>query len=250
MSVFFILSTGRCGTQWLYKTLSQSLSGNFQVTHEPLHFEYAPISNSPANPLKKNSELLLKHLDNIRQYINDDENYLECGFPSWRHLGWFYEQLPVDLKIIYLHRDPTDTAISWLKQNAFVPPILPHIAEKELFHPTSDGAKLPEYASLWPALTPFEKNLYYWAEVQLQAEEYKQQWSPENWMTIRFDTLFNHMTINNILKFMHSESKVESINTVAVDEFSGMPQTSYDRKLISRHPTILAIARNLSYAYT
>ncbi|WP_428243287.1 sulfotransferase domain-containing protein [Gynuella sp.] len=249
MQSFFVLSTGRCGTQWLYNTLRNILESNFWITHEPIHLQYAPCHNSPANPLNQNKEVLEKHLNAIRNHTHNTGHYIECGFPSWRHLDWLYQQLATDVKIIYLHRDPTDTAISWLKQNAFVPPILPHIPEKELFHPACDGAKLSQYTFLWSNMSPFEKNLYYWAEVQLQAKEYNQQWPQENWLTIRFDELFNHCTINKILSFLLSDTMVQNIDYAAVDSFSGIPQSAFNRRLIYRHPDILAIARDLSYSY-
>jgi hypothetical protein len=49
MTAYFVLSTGRCGTQWLAETL-QLWSDNFVVRHEPLHFQYRPDLNSPSAP--------------------------------------------------------------------------------------------------------------------------------------------------------------------------------------------------------
>ena len=38
----FILSTGRCGTQWLAEHLQRAYSDRFQVEHEPMHNAYHP----------------------------------------------------------------------------------------------------------------------------------------------------------------------------------------------------------------
>ena len=53
---FFIISTGRCGTQWLAQQLKQQLPAA-RVEHEPLAYDYDPINNSPTSPLISNNGL-------------------------------------------------------------------------------------------------------------------------------------------------------------------------------------------------
>ena len=38
----FVLSTGRCGTQWLAEALGRVFEGRLRVEHEPLHLGYLP----------------------------------------------------------------------------------------------------------------------------------------------------------------------------------------------------------------
>lgn len=247
MSAIFILSTGRCGTQWLSKQLAQAAPDHWRVEHEPLHLAYAPQHNSPGQPLAHNREILVQHLATIRQHLNAGGVYLECGFPCWRHLQWFLGELDVNVKVIHLHRHPIATARSWLKQNSFVPPILPHLPVKELFHPAAPGALLPEYLERWPALSPFEKNLYYWAEVNLQALAYREVWEPLHWVALRFEDMIQPATIKALLAFVELTTSADSWNPEAEDRYGGLEQAPVDEALLNHHQKILQLTARLGY---
>lgn len=247
MSAIFVLSTGRCGTQWLAENLSNSLPPEWRVEHEPLHLDYAPLKNSPAEPVSCNEELLKAHLLSIQKHLDDGGHYIECGFPCWRHLDWFRQALSCDVKVIHLHRDPISTARSWLKQNAFVPPWLPHLPVKELFHPGAPGALLPEYQLTWAGLTPFEKNLCYWAEVQRQADAYKRDWNPHHWLTLPFDCLFDFETFKQLECFLEVKFSSGVFSLEKKDNYAGMAQAPVDETLLENHPLILQTAAMLDY---
>lgn len=246
MIATFVLTPGRCGTQWLSQQL-QSSQNHAVVVHEPLHFDYEPLHNSPSQPLNKNSDKLLAHLNAISDYLGQGNSYVECGFPCWRHLSWFQQALSDKIKVIHIHRDPVENAESLLKLNAFVPPILPHLPEKLLFHPQAQGALMPEYAGDWPRLSPFEKCLYYWAEVNLQAELYKRQFSPNHWLTIPYDDLFCESSLRQISAFLDVPFEFHSSALGRVDRFQGMPQSPVCPAQIHRHPKIKVIAARLGY---
>jgi hypothetical protein len=247
MSATFVLSPGRCGTQWLSQQF-QSVE-RARVTHEPLHFDYEPLHNSPAQPLKKNSDRLITHLNTIHDQIKKGIPYLECGFPCWRHLSWFQRELGDETKVIYIHRDPVANATSLLKLNAFVPPLLPHLAEKQLFHPSAPNALLPEYVDYWPQLSPFEKCLYYWAEVNLQAELYQELFAPTHWLTIPYSDLFCESTLRKIAEFTNLPFEFQAHMLDRVDRYNGQPQSHVYANQIFKHPKILAVASRLNYAY-
>ncbi len=252
MAAYFILSTGRCGTQWLYDRLRAPLEAHgFWVTHEPLHYGYCPTENSPSRPLVRNACEIEGHADAIQDHLDKGGHYLECGFPAWRHLPWFQKRLNGPVKVIYLHRDPIQTASSWLKQNAFVPPFLPHQTEKTWFSPSAEGACLPQYQERWTGLTPFEKNLYFWAEVQLHARQYRQNWSSNDWLTVRFEELFTDKRLEQLGYFLVNQSLVGSqIDKSPYDQHSGIPQTPVVESKMQNHPEILRIAKQLQYHYS
>ncbi|WP_343843856.1 sulfotransferase domain-containing protein [Bowmanella denitrificans] len=248
MSVVFVLSTGRCGTQWLHQFLNSRLPDSWEASHEPINFDYAPTDNSPSQPLNKNPQKLLNHLAYIQNRVKNHQSYVECGFPCWRHLGWFSEELDCPVKIIYLHRDPVQVSRSWLKQNAFVQPILPHLGIKELFHPAAPEAQLTHYQNSWRGLTSFEKGLYYWAEVQAQAARYKTVWSTENWFELPFHQLTDQCVLQDLMGFLDTDVEIGNIDAVPRDRFQGIEQDVVDETLIRRHPDILQEAEKLGYS--
>jgi hypothetical protein len=229
MSATFVLSPGRCGTQWLSQQF-QSVE-RASVTHEPLHFDYEPLHNSPVQPLNKNSDRLVTHLNRIHDQIKKGIPYLECGFPCWRHLSWFKRELGDETKVIYIHREPVANAASLLKLNAFVPPLLPHLAEKQLFHPSAPNALLPEYVDYWPQLS------------------YQELFAPTHWLTIPYSDLFCESTLRKIAEFTNLPFEFQAHMLDRVDRYNGQPQSHVYANQIFKHPKILAVASRLNYAY-
>lgn len=61
----FVLSTGRCGTQWLAQALGAAMGNRIRVEHEPLHNDYAPRrmlgAGDPAALPPRAAECVLRH---------------------------------------------------------------------------------------------------------------------------------------------------------------------------------------------
>lgn len=244
----FVMSPGRCGTQWLADLLKGKVP-EYSVAHEPIHFDYNPLKNSPTTPLASNEPKLLQHLAFIQQQIKNGINYIECGFPAWRHLDWFRKELKCNVKVIYIHRDPIENAASLLKLNAFVPPVLPHLPVKAFFHPASPDALLPEYSSYWENMQAFEKCLYYWAEVNLQAIAYQKDWTQDSWLTIPFSELFTTLSLQKIQRFIEREFKISNNDFNKLDQFDSAPQAPVLNQVLTQHEKIYSVAKKLGYEY-
>lgn len=248
MTAFFVLSTGRCGTQWLAETL-QCWSTNFVVQHEPIHLGYRPDLNTPQNPLAANAEQIQNHLSYIKRQLQQGKTYIETGFPCWRHLHWFKQQLG-EVKIIYIHREPVKTVQSLLKLNAFIPPFLPHLPVKNLFLPGAEQELLYQHQSLWPQLNPAEKNLWYWAEVQWQAWLYQQQWPVDDWLSLSFNQLFTADARRQLAQFLHCETDVSWPVEQPLDQFGAASvQSRPDFPILIKMPQIRDIAVRLGYQF-
>lgn len=247
MTAYFFLSTGRCGTQWLAETL-QLWSDRFVVRHEPLHFQYRPDINTPTTPLTYNTELLNTHLDFIRQQIAQGHTYIETGFPCWRHLGWFKQQLD-HVKVVHIHRDPLESVRSLLKLNAFVPPFLPHLPAKNLYLPADKQDLLHEYKTLWTSLNPAEKNLWYWAEVQSQAIKYQQVWPATDWLCLSFSELFSIKSQQQLAVFLDMPTTSYWPVQQKVDQFglAGLTQ-QLEFPIMCQLDAVGQLAQSLGYA--
>ena len=242
MSAWFILSTGRCGTQWLAHRLTKILPKRYWVTHEPLLHDYAPMENSPSLPLTVNADKILAHLTEIRDHVNHGGEYIECGYQNWRHLAWYRDILQIDVKIIHLHRNPISTACLWLQKGAFL-----RQSEMELFSPFSAEARLTEYRSKWHKLSPLEKNLYFWAEVQAQARAYKKDWSAENWFDLPYNQLLNTRRLQKLGQFLNCEVNLHPSNLMVDDKFMELEEIPIDDSVLDSHPAILSLAEELGY---
>lgn len=201
MPATFVFSTGRCGTQWLTEKL-HTLYPDWLICHEPLSFNYRPDLNTELEPLRYNQQQLLQHLSDIQRGLDTGQHYIETGFPCWRHLRWFRQQLQGRVRLIHLHRDPVQTVHSLLKINAFVPPFLPHLPVKNLYLPSPALGYLQQWQHLWLQLNPAEKNLWYWVEVQALALQLKNEWPAEDWLELEFSQLFSTETEQRLVHFL------------------------------------------------
>ena len=253
MSAYFVLSTGRCGTQWLTELLRQQWP-QARVEHEPLHFQYRPDLNAATLPLQHNAELIQQHLQQIQQQLDTGRPYIETGFPCWRHLHWFRQQLTGPVKILHLHREPLSTVRSLLKLNAFVPPLFDYIPLKNFYLPDASQDQLKMVQALWPTLQPAEKNLCYWLELQAYAWQLQQDWPASDWLTLSFNALFSNEGLTKIQQFFAvPATDAAAVIPAAVDQYGGsMLTVPLEFPQLSQHQAWLqqanALIKQLGYA--
>lgn len=221
MSAYFVLSTGRCGTQWLTELLRRQWP-QARVEHEPLHFQYRPDLNSATLPLQHNAEQIQQHLQQIQQQLTTGRPYIETGFPCWRHLDWFRQQLTGTVKILHLHREPLATVRSLLKLNAFVPPLFDYLPVKNFYLPDAGQDQFKMVQALWPQLQPAEKALCYWLELQAYALQLQQNWPASDWLSLSFSELVSSSGLTKIQQFFAVPATDDAVTVPAtIDHFGG-----------------------------
>lgn len=251
-SATFVLSTGRCGTQWLAEKLAATYGDLLEVAHEPLDNEYRPrLMLGLRTPLRldpDSRDLVLRHLDEIEEKMKT-RPYVECGHPCWSTLPYLTERFGEKLRIIHLVRHPVATARSWLTQSAYIPPLLPHLREKVLLSAFDDGVSFPEYRERWPSLHPFEKCLFYWAEVNALGVRLEGETSSP-WLRVRYEDLFGGGGAAAILDFLGLPTRAGLMEHRAaiVDKYRFMaPIGVPDMDLHAAHPAIARLAAALGY---
>ena len=250
MQAIFILSTGRCGTQWIASELGRAFP-ELHVAHEPLRNEYFPRRMlSAKTPLALDpafAEGIQEHTAAIERTINS-KRYLECGHPCWSTIPYFAQRFPGKVGVVHLVRHPVATAFSWLTHMAYQPPLEPYIPEKVLLSPFDAGVRFPQYQELWPAMSPFEKALYYWMEVNTFGLEQREALSVP-WCTITYEDLFQGPGLEELLSFLRlpaKESLTASIDK-SVDNYRFLTAQAPDLHLVARHPEVLATAARFGY---
>jgi hypothetical protein len=245
----FVLSTGRCGTQWLARFLEVNLGAAATVTHEPLHSAWSPREMLAAGTPDKLDEKLRRpigeHLRFIREVLRE-RMYIECGHPSWSSVPYLVDTFAPDVRVIHLVRHPVPTAWSWLTHRAFCEPLLPHLPEKVLLSPFDEGVQFPEYRERWSSMSPFEKALYYWLEVNAFGRVHSR--SAGEWLTLSFDELFDPAMQRRVLSFVTaSEIDAEPKSPGHVDELRSLIEIEVDPMEIARHPEVLRLAVDLGF---
>jgi len=242
----FVISTGRCGTQWLAHCLGSASPGWLEVTHEPLHSAYEPRAMLALAHGDDGAPASVKeHVAKLRAQTGA---YLECGHPCWSALPYLARQLGSRIRIIHLVRHPVPVALSWLTHSAYQPPVLPHLPEKVLLAPEDDGSRYPEYTQRWQQLSPFEKCLYYWTEVNALALDLETKMDLP-WLRLSYEDLFAGDGLSRLLQFLelpHSQ-ELFAARKEPYDEFRYVLADYPDWRLIEEHPATLELAARLGY---
>lgn len=247
----FFLSTGRCGTQWLAAQLQRAYADRLLVEHEPLHNFYSPRRMLRVHTLAdldaETAAPILTHVAEIENCLAE-RSYIECGHPCWSALPALADRFQGRIRIVHLARHPVPTAYSWLTHQAYRPPILPYLPVKVLLAPTDPGVLMPEYAERWEEMTPFEKCLYYWGEVNLFGLK-QQEALAVPWLRLTYEELFFANGLERLLSFLDlpPAESLPATRAETVDKFSYLTQEHPDPALMARHPRILEIADRLGY---
>jgi hypothetical protein len=246
----FVLSTGRCGTQWLARFLQASLGDAATVTHEPLHNDWSPremlAAGNPDRLGPDRRETIEQHLAVIRQVLRE-RTYIECGHPTWGAMPYLIEAFAPQIRVIHLVRHPVPTAWSWVTHRAFCPPLVPYLPEKILVSPFDPGTEFTEYRERWSSMSPYEKSLYYWLEVnafccRLQAA------GKIPWLRLSFDAMFDSATQRSLLAFAGSaRGSIEGRVPGLVDELRHLTELRVEPEEIERHPAVLRLAAEFGF---
>lgn len=244
----FVLSTGRCGTQWLAGMLAASWGERAEVTHEPLHSEYAPRAmlgaGDPAHLAPERAEPVLEHVTTIEATLAT-RHYIECGHPLWSTLPYLLQRFGGRARVVHLVRHPVPTALSWVTHSAYTPPLAPHVAEKVLLSPFDNGVHFTSYQERWPLLTPYEKALFYWAEVNAFGLRLEQS-AGVPWLRVRFEDLQRGDALPHLIDFAGA-AVPPAAPAGGVDAYHYATCFWSSPRLIERHPEVLRVATALGY---
>jgi len=241
----FFLSTGRCGTQWLARALSDACSGSARVEHEPLADGYRwreLLGGAAPGPA------LAAHVDTIERTL-EASDYIETGYPCWSALPWLAERLGERMKIVHLIRHPVPTALSWVSNAAYAEPYLPGLpGGRVLLTPDDAGVCYPHYADIWPALSRYEKCLWFWAELHTFAERLLTRIGRPSFR-LRFEELFGGAELRRFGEFLGLPvgEALERARTVRTDKNVFLIDTWVDPDRIASHREVLDSAERLGY---
>jgi len=246
---YFILSTGRCGTQWISDYLQRTCGDHFIVAHEPLHNGYDPRRMLGfRDPIEMEAALTAPAIEHFRKIATllEAHHYIECGHPCWSVIPYCVHRFQGRVGVIHLVRHPVQTAFSWMTHRAYCPPILPYLKEKVLLSPFDKGVCFHRYGEKWDRLTPYEKALFYWAEVNTFGLALENR-SNIPWLRLKFEDLFTGGGVKRLTHFLGIGVGETTFCENRVDQYRWGTEHWYDWRLIHHHPEILALAEQFDY---
>ncbi len=246
----FVLSTGRCGTQWLSKNLGAHYADLLATTHEPHHREYLPRRTlGIADPARWPSIALVeRHLVTIEADLAT-RSYIECGWPCYGLLPYLARRLAGRMRVIHLLRHPVPTAASMVT-HLYYHERPDGMTEKALLTPGDAGVAMPDYAARWPAMSRFEKCLYFWGEINRLGLTWERELDVP-WLRVRSEDLFGGDGLDRVLDFlgMPRREPIYAARRERTDAYvmGTLVKLDAESRSIRDHPRILEIAREVGY---
>ena len=246
----FFLSTGRCGTQWLVKQLSEIYGDLAAVTHEPLQLGYLPRAlfahKDPAR--LETADQVFAHVDRIERTLAA-KHYIECGWQCYAMIPYFARRFAGRVRVVHLTRHPVPTASSMVTHRYYSdPPRKDRLTELLLLSPFDTGVRFAAYQERWAGMDEYEKCLYFWAEINAYALELESALGVP-WLRLASEELFTPPGLDRLLDFFELPRRAEIAEALGqrVDRHRYKTVLKWDGARIAAHPDVMAVARALGY---
>jgi len=247
----FFISTGRCATQWVHRTLADAFPDSAVVTHEPILAAYDPkrfLRAGARLPELLRDPEVAGHVEMIKRTLDAGKPYVEAGWPCYPALPLLARELDGRVAFVHLVRNPVFTAFSlathvvydrddWIAKGAITPDD-PGIVQKEL-------------ASSWKKMTMYEKSLFWWTEINLYGLEVKREHPAVPYLLVRYEDLFAPGEPDTLRRMVEHcglpfTEALAGVREQTVDGFRQKAEPA-DWDLIFRYPRTVALARELGY---
>lgn len=246
----FILSSGRCGTQWLAKHLGESYADRAVVTHEPLLADYLPRQMLGLKDPEQGASgaRLLEHAARIEQTLQL-RDYIECGWPCYAAIPYFATRFKDRIRVVHLPRHPIWSASSMVSHHYYVdPPRKDRLTEKALLTPFDEGVRFPEYRERWEALDAFERCLYFWAELHAFGLAIESELGCP-WLRLKSEDMFSREGVGRLLRFLELPARpaMQAAPGKRFDRYSFKTLVKWNVEVVKEHPRVIDVSERLGY---
>jgi hypothetical protein len=249
--VVMFLSTGRCGTQWLTATLRE-LHPEVRSEHEPIGPLYAPRRHFRRylEPQRVLDEPAVA--DHLAGVLAERCPYVETGWPLFPSLPHLATAIPERLRVVHLTRHPVPTALSHLAHNSYAgSPRNDAFTRLATLGPGDPRVFQRRYAGRWKALTPYEKCLFWWTEVNLFGLEFARRFPDIPLLRIRSEALLSPTSelLPRMLEFagIAFDERWEEAVGRPVDRWRHRTEHDVEPALVRDHPGTVETAARLGY---
>ena len=251
----FVLSAGRCGTQWLATALARHASGSIEVQHEPLYHQYAPrllLGRGASLGEHPYASELDSHVNEVLGTLRS-RHYVETGWPAFAAIPWLHSRLGSRMRVIHLTRSPIESACSMVTHRYYQPALRADgYTRFAILQPTDAGVRNTDYVERWPHLSVYEKCLFLWGEIHGFGLALREMFpEPGTWLTVSMENLFDSTTgvLEEVIDFLELPDLggVNSDVGRVVDVYRMTTDIHIEWREIWNHPSIVSLAALLGY---
>lgn len=253
----FFLSPGRSGTQWIGDRLAAHYADLAVVEHEPIHANYGPrhvLGGMDFEAARARSPVLAAQLAHIDAVVGSGRHYIDAGWCVWAWMPYFIARYPGRVRLVHFTRHPVRFAYSMESHGFYRPDVRDDGYTRDAqLEPTDAGVSYPQYAARWADLTPFEKCLYQWLEVNAFVLDVHRACPQVPYLHLRMEDITGDQAARwqALLTFLELPGDrlfKDSARTRRVDRFHFYVDRVADPALVYRHPDVVALAAEFGYA--
>ncbi|HVM35635.1 MAG TPA: hypothetical protein VM784_09855 [Actinomycetota bacterium] len=249
------VTTGRCGTQWLAENLRDLYSDVADVEHEPIRAQYRCREFFRGYDRTEDMlqvDAIRHHLDEVDAVIGEGNTYIETGWPLFSAVPAFIARFGDNVRLVHLARHPVPTSISHMVHKTYAgSPRVDEYTQLATLDPACGGVFQSELRDRWGVLTPYEKTLFWWTEVNLYAEELRTRYPEVPFHRARSEDLFDPATgaMAALIEFLGlpERGSLEGATTQRVDRWHHRTEDDFDWRLIHAHSAAVEVAQRLGY---
>ncbi len=250
-AVVMVLSAGRCGTGWLGRKL-EAVRAPLRIADEPI----GPL-DAPRRFVRRydDPEAMLevpevsRHLDAIQRARDP---YIELGWPLYPVLPLLAVRIPGRLRIVHLTRHPVPNAHALLARRLYAGSARDDAYTRlAVLGPEDPNVFQPGYAAHWERLSPYERCLFAWTEVNLFGLELPGRLEGVPVLRVRAEDMLagDRETLSRLLGFIGAPWDERWLDRAGVpaDRWPQPGAGAIDPLEVHRHPATAETARELGY---
>ena len=253
-TVTLVVSLPRSGTQRTAYLLNKVYGEAATVVHEPIRHNYLPTRYyRDYERVERQLERpeIAAHIDWIKK--QDERPYIELSWQNYAAIPLFAKEFGDRLRVVHIYRHPVLNCFSLLTHRFNYPTALHRDESRDLLSPDRHRMLSTERAGHWADMTPYEKCLVYWLELNRYVNELRERYPEVPIIDVSAESLFNETseTLGRIAEFAGLDRRElqEADRKRRVDRFSSRAVMVADWRLIFDYPEVVACARSLGYDF-
>jgi hypothetical protein len=245
------LSTGRCGTQWLAGGFAKH-HPELEVEHEPIGVLYKPrrYFRCYERPEAVLAERAVR--GHVARIEAGSRPYVETGWPLFAALPLFASRFDERLRVVHVTRDPVRCALSLLSHRSYAGSRLRSpITRWGTLGPKDRNVFQPEYVARWKQLSPYEKCLFFWTELNLYGLEFPSRFPSVPFLRLKSEDLLagDRGSLEQLLTFLDLPWRDGWIEHARrpIDNWHFHAPFDVEPGLVRRHPATVRVADEFGY---
>ena len=252
-----IINAGRSGSTFLANLLTQNYSQERYVAHEdiPVQISKPRFYNRAYTSVRREEVLAdkaLTHFFDKWKYELESRSVIETGWTAYHLCPVLSHVFKNCFRYVILHRDPVTFAYSRANMGNYHDNTFYDDAHE--VSPFDKHSIAPQYKGLWESMNHFEKCMFWWYVVYMEACEFRKIHPEVPSLEIKADSLFSFACLPELLNFLGLREGRCQRYDVPRNEVAKFMKESFpirdEWKAFQRHTEILKFANSMGYSLT